>query len=69
MSYLRVKQWQITRKTLEDIIAAHLYATSIVNDNDEVSKIEILWEKEIMGMIPIDVTLKREDKKKSNNGT
>jgi hypothetical protein len=63
MSYIRTKKWLIARQTLEDLIAAHLYAMSAVNDDDDITKIdfEVKVDHDFPDLVPIKVTLKRRE--------
>lgn len=57
MTYETISK-QIPLQTLVDILAAHLYATSIIDDNVEIE--DIIFGKEIDGQVSLQIETKKE---------
>ena len=56
MSFLRVKKFQISRQQISDMFAEKLIAWSIINDSEDIIKVDLPFKEEVL---TIEVTLKR----------
>lgn len=55
----RTIKLSLNRKTIEDQIAAFLYAIGVVKDNEDVAEIKMEWSDKA-DVIPLELKIKKE---------